>query len=335
MLVQWSVGLHAPVHNLALRALDNIRLITPSAPRTDLAPAYVDQRTASLVAAMKSAGFNAVGPGSDAEMWGRGLPYAESLQLSGQLAAEQQLDVPDVYANGFAELVRDLVQVAVRPRRRDATLIGYFSDDGLAWAPNRHPSAVLATYLLLPWSDGGRAAAVDFLRLRYRSDTAAVRRAWGVQASDFTTLAPPAHPNRAFAADAAAFSAQVLARYLSLVAADLHRDDPVHRFLGANLTFSFAGALGSIWSIADVASVRLRSGQNASAVAAALERVTARPIWLEITGCGAAPAGIAKALANPRLLGYGWSPSSDWQSGACSQAAAHVWAPLNHITARR
>ncbi len=311
------------------RGLNGIRLITPSAPRTDLAPFYVDQRTAALIVAMRRSGFNVVGSGSDAEMWHRGLPYVESLQLSSQLSAEQQNGVMDVYAPGFASQVQDLVEVAVRPRLRDPSLLGYFSDDGLAWAPNQEPETVLDTYLGLPWSKPGRAAAVDFLRLRYASNIVALRRSWGVKANDFTTAVPPPRATAAYRADAAGFAAQVLARYLGMVTAAIHRDDPRHLFLGAKLSLARHNNLGSIWSTADVASVRLAPGQNAAAVAGVLAQRTARPIWIEIEGCGAPPPSRDAMLANPQVIGYSWNPGGDWQSGACAAAVETIWAPLN------
>ncbi|MGH9488564.1 MAG: hypothetical protein ACRD04_13365 [Terriglobales bacterium] len=314
--------------SVQLRALNHVQLVPASGVPLDLSPAYVLRRTAALNAAIRQDGFNAIGADSDAALWQRGLPYVESLQLSRQLASQQQNPAVNVYAPDFAATVAVLVRVAVRPRRHDHRLIGYLSDDGLPWAPNRNPELLLASYLALPWSaraSGGREHAVDYLRLRYGNDIAALRRAWHTDASDFTSASAPQLPNPAFAADAAGFSAQVLARYLSVVARALHRQDPNHLFLGANLQFRPAGKLGSIWSIAAVASVRLAPGANVAQVVAALAQRTARPLWLELEGCRTVPPpDLAAALANPRVIGFSWTPQADWRYGACAVAASRL-----------
>lgn len=270
---------------MRLRAQDGLRVVAPS-PRADLPPGFVDERTGEIIRALESKGFNAIGPGSDAELWRR-LPFIESLALSGQLASAQGNSVVDVYAPGFRQQVQDLVGIAVRPRREDHSLIGYMSDDGLEWEPNRQPEILLKSYLALPWTgnDAGRERVVDYLRERYGSNIAALRLAWHVQASDFTTLRPPANPDDAVARDAAGFAALVLARYLSVVAAAIHREDTNHLFLGADLTYSAQQPLGSIWSTADVASVRLQPGQNPVTVVAALRKMTSRPVLLQLARC--------------------------------------------------
>lgn len=279
-----------------LRARNGQKL---TASGTPLSPAEVDQRTPQVIRALRQEGFNSIGPGSDAALWHRGLPYIEALALSGQLASEQENSVVDVYAERFQQQVQDLVAIAVRPRLQDHSLIGYMSDDGLEWAPNREPEMLLDSYLALPWTgaDAGRQHVVDYLRKRYGSNITALRAAWHVKAHDFTTLQPPAQPNGAVARDAAAFAARVLARYLSIIAAAVHRDDPHHLFLGANLAFAADGPMGSIWSIGDIASVELQSGQNPSAVAAALAKITRHPLLLDLAACGS-------GASLPNVIGY-------------------------------
>lgn len=314
---------------LRLRALDHVRLIAASAPRTDLAPAYVDQRAAALLAAMEQDGFNAIGGDADAELWHRGLPFIQQLNLSRQIEATQQTPVPDVYAGGFAAAVYALVQTACVPQRRDPELIGYLSDPGLDWDPEAHPERVLRYYLGQSMTAPARQHALAFLRLRYAT-IAQLNHAWRVHARDFLTLAAPsaAQANAAFRDDARAFGVQVLARYLATVAGSIHTADPHHLYFGAELTLipNPASALRAAWSIPDVASLALPPAAGGAALAPFVAALAPRPVLIIARGCAPPPP----ALPGPAgVIGYVWSPDADWQSGACARDTA-AWARLNH-----
>lgn len=315
-----------------LLGLNHALLITPSAPRTDLAPEYVDQRAAHILAALQAAGFNALGPDADADLWHRGVPYIQTLDLSRHLQAEQQTPLVDVYAPDYTQKLRSLVEIACRPRVRDPDLIGYFSDDGLDWDPASHPTAALSYYLGLPLSAPGRQRAMDFLRDRYHSDVAIFNRTWGVRVKDFLYVAFPAAPDAAAVHDAAAFADQVLLRYLQSAADAIHAVDPNHLYLGANLGFVPATAASLEWNIPDVASVGLLAGQDPSAVLSGLHDLTPHPLMLDIRGCALPPASEKKMPTLPAWIGYVWTPSSDWESGACA-AAMPDWGQVNHAAA--
>ncbi len=315
---------------LWVRALNHVHLIAASAPRTDLAPAYVDQRSAAILAGMQRDGFNALGGDADAELWHRGLPYLESLHLSDLLASRQAEPLVDVYAPGFAAQVEQLAMDACAPRAKDPDLIGYFRDDALPWDPTTHAGAVLGFYLSLRPGAPGRQRAVEYLQDLYGGDIQRLDRRWGLKAKLFVDVQAPPHPSaaaqHAVDADAARFADDVLARYLQTAADAIHAADPNHLFLGANLEFNPArppapgSAAAAAWMIADVNSVLIRKGQDAAAVLAALGRITPRPVLAQWTGCGAVPAAAARAW--PRLLGFLWSPTSDWERGRCATAAA-------------
>ncbi|MGH9473324.1 MAG: hypothetical protein ACRD1M_11340 [Terriglobales bacterium] len=313
---------------LRLRALDHVRLISASAARTDLAPAYVDERSAALLAAMEQDGFNALGGDTDAELWHRGLPFIQQLDLSRHLAAGQQNPVVDVYEDGFAAAVYALVQSACIPQRQDPELIGYLSDPGLEWDPGAHPEVVFRFYLSQSMTAPARLHALDFLRLRYAGGIAQLNRAWGIHARDFLTLAPPpaAQANAAFRADAGAFAVQVLARYLATVAGAIHAADPNHLYLGAELAVSPApdASLRSAWSIPDVASMAL-AADAAGETAADAAALAPRPVLLDVRGCASPPVSL---LREASVIGYIWTPDHDWQSGACGEAA-RAWRQFN------
>lgn len=320
-------------------AVNHIRLVTASAPTTDLAPAYVDARTLAMVNMLKQWGFNAIGGDADADIWHRGLPFIESLDLSRHLQAMAQTAVFDVYAPTFAAQVDQIVTDACAPRAADPELIGYVSDQGLDWDPVRHPATVLAFYLSLPLQAPGRQRAMDFLRLRYDDDVRPLNRAWGTRAKDFTELAPPpsAAANPAFVHDAEPFAEQVLVRYMQAAANAIHQADPNHLYLGANLAANPRGLprpqtnLALAWNVADVASFRAPDSAIPAFVAA-LTTVVHRPLLLRFEGCAAtaAEAGLFRA---PNLIGYVWTPAPDWQAPACAALAASQWWPLNRAAA--
>lgn len=320
-----------------LFAVNHIRLVTVAAPRTDLAPAYVDQRSAEIIAGLKQSGFNAVGGDADADVWHHGLPYIESLDLSRHLQAVAQTPAIDVYEANFAAQVEEIVANACTPQSNNSDLIGYMSDQGLDWDPVSHPDVVLAYYLSLPLQAPGRQHAMDFLRLRYGDDIRPLNTAWGTRAKDFTDLQPPNSPSssRAFVKDAQPFGEQVLVRYLQLAANAIRRSDPNHLFLGANLAAKPQALprpesnAALAWNIPDVASF-IAPNSVAPAFAASLATVVTKPILLRFEGCSQANLD-ASLFQMPSLLGYVWTPSPDWQAGPCAALAASIFSRLNRL----
>jgi len=316
---------------MPLLAADHIHLISPSAPRTDLAPDYVDQRSEAILAGLRAAGFNALGGDADADIWHRGLPFIESLGISAHLQANQQTALFDVYAPDFPAQVAALAQAACAPEAGDSQLIGYLSDEGLTWDPARHAALVLSYYLQLPQGAPGRERAEDYVRIRYHSDIRRLDQAWGGTAKDFIALAVPGAntaPFAAFAADAAPFAQQVLIRYLQVVANAIHAADPNHLYLGAELD---PGADTLAWTVPDVDSVQVSPAEDPRPVIAALPR----PALAIEAGCGAVSAATQAMFSLPTLVGYVWSPAGDWQSGACAAQAAGAWAGVNRQARRR
>ncbi|MGH9520836.1 MAG: hypothetical protein ACRD2D_14350, partial [Terriglobales bacterium] len=322
-----------------LFAVNHIRLVTASAPRTDLAPAYVDERTAAIVNGLKQWGFNAFGGDADADIWHRGLPFIESLEISRHLQAVAQTPAFDVYAPTFPAQVEQIVSDACAPRAQDSELIGYISDQGLDWDPVLHPAVVLKFYLSLPLQAPGRQRAMDYLRLRYNDDIRPLNRAWGTRAKDFTELSPPptADSNPAFVHDAQPFAEQVLVRYLQTAANAIHQADPNHLYLGANLAANPQSLprpesnLALAWNIPDVASF-LAPATGVGAFLASLTTVVHKPLLVSFEGCaGVVPdAGLFHAAS---LIGYVWTPAPDWQAPPCAAMAASPWRRLNQTAA--
>jgi hypothetical protein len=309
-----------------LAALNHVHLVSASAPQPDLSPAYVDQRSQAIIAALRADGFNALGGDTDADIWHRGLPFLEDLDVSGHLQADQQTPAVDVYADTFAPEVASLVSSACAPRAADPDLVGYISDEKLTWDPGENPTAVLAFYLSLPISARGRLRAIDFLRERYHSQIAALNRAWGVKVKDFIYIAPPPRATPAYTADGAAFAAPVVARYLQVTANAVRAADGHHLFFGAGLVPSPATP-AEIWKISDLALVRAPLSAAASALASQVAALTSGAVVVSVSGCDN-PSPLATLNSTTSVAGVIWNPDTDWQSGRCA-AAARQWRTLN------
>ena len=323
-----------------IRAWARVRLITAAAPRTDLAPAYVDQRAAAIFAILRKNGFNTLGGGSDADLWRRGMPFVETLDFSEHMESEQQLPVVNVYAPDFVGQMQALAEAACGPQARDRSLIGYLADDGLGWDPAVAPSRLLAAYLALPPGNPARERAQDYLRIHYNSEIKALNRAWGTKSGDFTELTLPATENAAFAADAAPFGFEALNRYLQTAADAIHAADPNHLFLGAAVRLA-PGAppkpntpAALIWQIPDVASIGLEPGEDAAAALSRVRSMTPRPLLVYASGCGPASAAPLRLAEMPGVVGYVWDPAGDWDRHACLAQAATAWSALNRQAVR-
>lgn len=332
-----------------LRALAGLRLVSPAGPRTDLSPAYVDQRAGAILTGLRQLGFNTIGGESDADLWHRGVPYIETLDLAAHLAAQQQQPVVNVYDPGFVAAARAWAEMACAPRAGDPTLIGYLSDTALDWDQPAPAARLLTEYLALPAGTAGRERAEDYVRIRYGSDIQKLNRAWGTRVSDFISLQVPAATNpaatAAFRRDAAPFAARVLARYLQTAADAIHAADANHLFLGASLSAPAEPGLAQggssatvpspqsnaalLWQIADVASVTVAENQDIAQAVDRIRHITSRPILLRVEGCSPDPSSLAPALRQPGVMGYVWAPAGPWETGNCSLQAHTFWRSLN------
>jgi len=166
-------------------------------------------------ARLREWGFNTIGSWADPVMWEQKIPYTVILNLGAAAGANWQKGImPDFYSQAFRETARRICREKCQPRRNDSYLIGYFTDNELAWGPDwRSRKSLLARYLDLPDKSPGRRAAE-------------------------AVLAKSGHaPEQIDRADEETFSFQVAQEYFRTCAEAIRAADPNHLVLGCR----FAG----------------------------------------------------------------------------------------------
>jgi len=134
-------------------------------------------------------GFNTIGAWSSSEMYGQGLAYTVNVDLVASAGADwQHGGYPDVFADGFAEVLRRRAAQMCAPHREDPLLLGYFTDNELRWGPDwRSADTLLATFFSLPEAAPGKAAAVAAVAERY-ADIDTLNQAWGSKLASLDDL---------------------------------------------------------------------------------------------------------------------------------------------------
>lgn len=261
--------------------------------------------------------FNMIGPESDPALWNYRVPYVMDLHIAEHSGADWRKDRPlDVFDPAFAKNAQEVADEGCLPRTTDHWLVGYLSDDDIPWSEARSPHAsMLAMYLRLPADSPGRQHAIEFLRLRYRDNTRAWALAWGMKrVKTFDRIeAAPASPTAAYRADAAAFLAEVAARYFQICASAIHLADPNHLYLGASISLPAPEAVLMASRIADAVALDLSSPDPRPAVTRAY-RLAGKPVWIAAfdlpvpsSSRAAAYASFVRQLAaSPAAVGYSW-----------------------------
>lgn len=219
-------------------------------------------------------GFNTIGNWSDDALARSGLPYTQSIAIAGDYATVSDGRdwwgrMPDPFDPRFEQAARRAIGRAVRDRRDDPWLLGYFVDNELAWgngaSPDPHARFALGYNTLRHALDGSPAKArfVALLRERY-ADVARLAQAWGVEVHDWREVeaagfeAPPATPDRpAISRDLAAFQIAYADAYYGTVKRVLHEADPHHLYLGSRFSARTPESVASCARLCDVVSFNL------------------------------------------------------------------------------
>jgi hypothetical protein len=193
------------------------------------------------LARIRQWGLNTIGAWSDPELWVHGVPYTVILGFASRARDDwggaTPEDVVDVYDVRYEKTVRDIAEELCKPRRSDAMLLGYFSDNEMRWGPDwRGKETLLDLYLRFPVGAAGHETAVKFLRAKYGQDIHKLNQAWNVSAPDFENIAKPG-TTEVYRSDAAEFLEDIATRYFEISERAIHEADPNHLYLGAR----FAG----------------------------------------------------------------------------------------------
>lgn len=295
----------------------------------------------SAPARLQRWGFNAVGADTDRALLVEGLPFLATVNFArtGPLIRHGGARLPDVFAPDWMEKAALQAVEACAPLARERQLIGWITDDDLAWAQPQpaaegtvSPPTLLQICLSLEPSLAAYHSAWEFVLALHGGQLAAVARAWGTALANREgvrelTRAERGLTSRGYRRDCARWTREFARRYLAGTTAAIRAADPHHLVLGPRSR----GPLGEnvraecIYPAVDVALL------DAADVAAA-GRLSSGPFlvdnvcWAEAGFVAAAPAphGRARRLTtvesmlrrgrlalermarHPSVVGYVW-----------------------------
>lgn len=127
---------------------------------------HVDAWAEAVTERLKAWGFNTVGSWCHPVMRRQRLPYTINLDLAAHAGADWVSgSIPDIFSDAFSSSVQATCRKACAPS--DSYLIGYFTDNELAWhRDGRRKRSLLEEYLELPEDAAGRLRATAFLEGR-------------------------------------------------------------------------------------------------------------------------------------------------------------------------
>jgi hypothetical protein len=174
--------------------------------------------------------FNTVGGWSHRLMRRGDLPYAEVLHLGAQVGAPWN----DMFAEDFAQQMDRLAKNRVAPARDDPAVVGWFTDNELAW----YPESLLKYHAAQPPTSATRQRLMQLLQDHYGDDFAALRRDFAPSArvSSMAELNQGGSlklvPGGDYHAVVEEFTKLLAERYYGVVGAAVRRHDPHHLILG-------------------------------------------------------------------------------------------------------
>lgn len=204
-------------------------------------------------------GFNTLGAWAGPEFFDRGVAYAEMMDFR-QAAPETTIrlggaKVPDVFDPRWVEACDQRAAERALARVFSRELIGYFTDDDLAWAqPDAEAGtaeddgvkravrpSLLQICLSLEPSFPAYHAAWEFTLAAHGGELAILARAWEVtlpnkEALRQLTLADGAVLSAGYRRDQERFAREFARRYFAVTAAAIRRHDPNHLILGCRFS---------------------------------------------------------------------------------------------------
>ena len=141
-------------------------------------------------------GFNSAGPWSDPQcagidIKGRKLSFSAVLNIGVDYAGARHESFPDVFNPQFAVFADKLCQRRCTPWKNDPNLVGWYSDNELAWGPGwggaPNPDGLLWDFLNFPPQTPGHQSAVAFLKKCY-GKISVLDKAWHTQYKSWHAL---------------------------------------------------------------------------------------------------------------------------------------------------
>jgi agarase len=186
-------------------------------------------------------GFNAAGLDARGAGHEDGLPSLAAVDFctGGPLLAGPGLRLPDVFDAGWGARAAERALTVCAPRAEERALVGWVTDDGLAWGQdgtNGRPT-LLQLCLALEPSHGAYHAAWEFVLAPHRGRLDALARSWGVGLPNRETVrelvrAESGLATRGYLRDQARWTRELARRYFTTTAAAVRAADPHHLVLG-------------------------------------------------------------------------------------------------------
>ncbi len=227
---------------------------------------------------LKRMGMNTLGNWSDPALYGR-MPYVTGLPEFPGTRHMIFRDFPDVLSGEYArEAAR--CAMALKERRDDPWMIGYFLRNEPAWA--FVDGLIIAEEVLRdPCDTACREGLIAFLREKYQTPEA-LSAAWRRPFGGFDALREPMEGASAFSeearADLRAYSAVLIEAYMRIPVEACRRQDTNHMILGMRWAWISDPLLISGWKNFDVFSINCYAVDPAPAI----ERVRALGVDLPV-----------------------------------------------------
>jgi agarase len=288
---------------------------------------------------LRAWGFNASGV-SAAAVHEDGLAYLASAELAeaGSRLTGPGLSLPDVFDPDWPRRVEARAREVCAPLAADRALVGWVSDDGLAWAERADDGrpSLLQQCLSLEPSHAAYHAAWEFTLALHGGRLEAVARSWGAPLPNKEVVREMTRSERGLATrgylrDQARWTAEFARRYFATVSAALRKADGNHLVLGCR----FRGPVGvevlakCVYPAVDVALPHWRDLPAAGSQGAAQPVVAGELSWVEADFLKAPPAMWAARLTSvelmlrrgraqlerlarhPAVVGYAWAAWAD------------------------
>lgn len=204
------------------------------------------------VARLRRWGFNALGISRDTTGRDDGLPFIASVEFcaAGQVIQAPGVRLPDVFDPEWPRLAQARAAEVCTPLAGCKELIGWATDDALAWgqasaiAPGR--PMLLQLCLSLEPSLAAYHAAWEFVLASHAGRMDTLARAWGTPLQNKEvvremTRAERGIATRGYLRDEARWTRELARRYFTATSAAVRRADPNHMVLGCR----FRNVVGS------------------------------------------------------------------------------------------
>jgi hypothetical protein len=186
-------------------------------------------------------GFNAAGVDPHGSVQDDGLPYFAAVDFcaGGPVLAGPGLRLPDVFDAGWGGRIAERAGAICAPRAEERALVGWVTDEGLAWGQdgmNGRPT-LLQLCLALEPNHGAYHAAWEFVLAPHRGRLDALARSWGVGLPNRETVrelvrAESGLTTRGYLRDQARWTREFARRYFTTTAAAVRAVDANHLVLG-------------------------------------------------------------------------------------------------------